>query len=62
MPRPKKEACMPEDKLREIEDDIRDLINWVRVWNQERKIDDAEAEQIIEKLRATAEKLGIYTL
>ena len=28
-------ACMSEEDLKAIENDIRDLINWVEVWNLE---------------------------
>jgi len=65
---PEEKACMPEESLKEIENDIRDLINWVEVWNEEektggtKKIENEEAEKIKEKLRAIATKLGIATL
>lgn len=65
---PEEKACMSEDDLKAIENDIRDLINWVEVWNNEektggtKKIEDEEAEKIKDKLRAIATKLGIATL
>ena len=61
-------ACMSEENLKEITNDIRDLINWVEVWNEEekeggtKKIENEEAEKMKEKLMAIAEKLGIATL
>ena len=67
MPRTKK-ACMPEAELKAVENEIRDLINWIEVWNEEekeggtKKIENEEAEKIKDKLRAIAEKLGIATL
>ena len=57
-----------EEDLKTIENDIRDLINWVEVWNEEekeggtKKIENEEAKKINEKLRAIATKLGIATL
>jgi len=65
---PEEKACMSEEDLKAIASDIRDLINWVEVWNEEekeggtKKIESEEAEKIKEKLRAIAEKLGIATL
>ena len=54
--------------FKEVENDIRDLINWVKVWNTEeeagatKKIEDAEAGQLTEKLHSIASKLGLGTL
>ncbi len=65
---PEEKACMPEEELKAIENDIRDLINWIEVWNEEektggtKKIETEEAEKMKEKLRAIATKLGIATL
>jgi len=57
-----------EEMLKQVENEIRDLINWIEVWNQEEKvggtklIEDEQAEKIKEKLRSIAEKLGLATL
>ncbi len=57
-----------EEMLKEVENDIRDLINWIEVWNEEEKtggtklIEDEQAEKMKEKLRNIAEKLGLATL
>lgn len=58
-----------DDKVfKEVENDIRDLINWVEVWNTEeeegqgKKVEDEEAKQLIAKLRKIASKLGLGTL
>ena len=54
--------------FKEVENDIRDLINWVKVWNTEeeegegKKIEDKESEQLVSKLRQIASKLGLGTL
>ncbi|MBW2979509.1 hypothetical protein DRJ16_01785 [Candidatus Woesearchaeota archaeon] len=57
-----------EEMLKEVENDIRDLINWIEVWNEQEKtggtklIEDEQAEKMKEKLRSIAEKLGLATL
>lgn len=62
------EAQMSEDALKEIENMIRDLINFVEVKKSEevegatQRIEDDTAKEIQDKLRAIAEKLGLETL
>ena len=57
-----------EEMLKQVENDIRDLINWIEVWNEQEKtggtklIEDEQAEKMKEKLRSIAEKLGLATL
>ncbi|RLE39953.1 hypothetical protein DRZ77_03305 [Candidatus Woesearchaeota archaeon] len=57
-----------EEMLKEVENDIRDLINWIEVWNEQEKtggtklIEDEQAEKMKEKLRSIADKLGLATL
>lgn len=53
-----------EAKIKEIEDSIRDIINWVKVWNLEeieggtKKIEDSVVEELREKLEDVARKVG----
>jgi hypothetical protein len=63
----KKKVCAPVEKIADVEDDIRALINLVKIKNNEdldsaegevQKIEDATADEIIGKLRKLAEKLG----
>ena len=57
-----------ETAVKQIEDKIRDLINWIEVLKQEeepganQKIEDQAAEEIKLKLREIATTLGIETL
>jgi hypothetical protein len=54
--------------FKEVEDNLRDLINWIKVLNEEeepgatKKIEDDAAEELIEKIHAIANKLGLGTL
>lgn len=51
-------------KTEEIANEIRDIINWVEVWNLEevqdgtKKIEDSVVEELKKKLRDLAEKAG----
>ena len=56
------DVCMHTDALKEVEDQIRDILNWVAVWRTEEKIQETEAGQLEDELRSIAEKLGIATL
>ena len=56
------EACMHTEALKEVENKIRDVLNWVAVWKTEEKIKDEEAAKLEAELRAIAEKLGIETI
>ncbi len=52
-----------EKTIREVENKIRDLINLIEIMNKEevegtKKIEDSAAQELKEKLRETAEKLG----
>ena len=55
---------IPDDKISEIENKIRDLINLVSVMNEEeaeggtKKIEDESAAQLKEKLQEIANLLG----
>lgn len=50
--------------IKDIEDDLRDLINWIKVLNEEeeqgetKKIEDEAAEELIERIQSIAKKLG----
>ena len=62
------EVCMHTEALKEVENMIRDLINFVEVKKQEelegatQRIEDDTATQLQDKLRAIAEKLGLSAL
>ena len=62
------EVCMHTEALKEVENMIRDLINLIEVKKGEeaegatQKIEDDTANELQEKLRAIAEKLGLATL
>ena len=51
-------------RVKLIENKIRDLINWIEVWNLEeiedntKKIDDKTVEELKEKLQVIAEDIG----
>jgi len=61
-------AKVSDKKIKEIEDSIRDLINFIKVKNVEevegefKKIEDDAAEELIEKLREIAQKLGLAAI
>jgi hypothetical protein len=54
----KKKVCASEKDIAAVEDKIRDLINWIEVKKTEDEIDSGVAEDINDKLRAIASKLG----
>lgn len=51
-------------KVKDIENKIRDVINWIEVWNLEenddstKKIDDDTVEELKEKLQNIAKDIG----
>lgn len=47
-----------EEKLREIEEKIRDLINDIEILNIDEKIDDETANELIEKIKEIANMIG----
>ncbi len=55
---------IPEEKIKGVEDKIRDLINTIEIMNREeveggvKKVEDSAAQELKEKLREIAEKLG----
>ena len=57
-------AEIDESKIKEAENAIRDLINWVEVWNLEqieggvKKIEDETVEDLKTKLKDIAEKVS----
>jgi len=58
-----------ETKIKEAEDAIRDIINWIEVWNLEeveagtKKIEDATVDELKTKLEDLARKVsGMTTL
>jgi len=66
MAKVKKEVCASEEDIAEVENKIRDLINLIKIRNNEelevgegKKIEDDTAEELVEKLREIAEKLGL---
>ncbi len=58
-----------ESKLKEAENAVRDLVNWVEVWNLEeveggvKKIEDETVDELKAKLEEIAEKItGMSTV
>ncbi len=57
-----------ESKIKEAENAVRDLINWVEVWNLEeveggvKKIEDETVEDLKTKLKDIAEKVSGMTV
>jgi len=57
-----------ENKIKEAENAIRDLINWIEVWNLEeveggvKKIEDATVDELKSKLSDIAEKVSGMTV
>jgi len=49
---------IPEHKLREIEDKIRDLINQIEILVVDEKIDEEAAEELTSGLKELANMLG----
>ena len=53
-----------ETKIREAEGAVRDLINWIKVWNLEeieggvKKIEDETVNELTEKLGDLAQKIA----
>jgi len=65
MAKVKKEITAPEEDISKVEDKIRDLINLVKIRNNEelesgegKKIEDDAAEELIDKLKEIASMLG----
>jgi len=65
MAKKSKEVSIGTAEIEEIEDDIRELINLIKIKNEEetemgegKKIEDDTAEELTNKLRAIATKLG----
>jgi intracellular sulfur oxidation DsrE/DsrF family protein len=66
MPNSKKVVKIDMNSVKKAENQIRDLINLVKVYNEEeieagegKKIEDDTAEELIDKLRNIAETIGI---
>jgi hypothetical protein len=61
-------AEVEESKIKEAENAIRDLINWVEVWNLEqieggvKKIEDETVDELKAKLKDIAEKVSGMTV
>ncbi len=57
-------AEVDKSKIKEIENEIRDIINWIKVWNLEeredgaKRIDDETVEELKEKLENLAKKVS----
>jgi len=57
-------AEVSEEQIKEAEDSIRDLINWIEVWNLEevqdgtKKIEDETVNELKAKLEEIARKVG----
>lgn len=55
-------------KVKEAEDNVRDIINWIEVWNLEeiednyKKIDDKTLEELKSKLEKLAKKVSGLTV
>ncbi len=62
------EEAKEKAAIADVEDDLRDLMNWVKVRNEEeveggtKKIEDDVANELIEKIKKIALRLGISTL
>lgn len=68
-PETKKEEVDEHVKvMAEVQDDLRDLINWIQVRNKEeieggtKEIEDDAAAELIARIRAIAMKLGVGAL
>lgn len=54
---------MEKEKLKAVQDNIRDLVNWIEVWNLEeieggvKKIEDDIVEQLKQKLAELSQKV-----
>lgn len=53
-----KELCMDYNKVKEIEDEIRDIINWVKVFEEEYGLDAEVVNALITRLENIAKKIG----
>ncbi len=51
-----------EEAFQEVADELRDVINWVAVFNEEYALPEEIARQLGSRLRAIAEKLGLETI
>ena len=57
-----------ENQIKEAEDAIRDLVNWIQVWNLEeveggvKKIEDGTVEELKAKLEDLAKKVSGMTV
>ncbi len=53
-----KELCMDYNKVKEAEDEIRDIINWVKVFEEEYGLDAEVVNTLITRLEDVAKKVG----
>jgi hypothetical protein len=55
-------AKITKDAIKEIENEIRDMINWVAVFETEYELPKEVVDKLKERLEGIASKLGIETL
>jgi len=48
--------------LESIEDDLRDLVNWISIKSTEEEIGESAAKDLVKKVKAIALKLGVASL
>ena len=48
-----------DEKVKEIENDIRDIINWVEVFEEEYNLPKEVVDQLKDRLEKVAVKLGL---
>lgn len=53
-----KELCMDPSKIREIENEIRDVINWVKVFEDEYGLDAEVVDTLVNRLEGLGKKIG----
>ena len=53
-----KELCMDYNKVKEAEDGIRDIINWVKVFEEEYGLDAEVVNTLVTRLEDVAKKIG----
>ncbi|MBD3249430.1 hypothetical protein GF336_05270 [Candidatus Woesearchaeota archaeon] len=61
-------AEVDDESLKEVENKLRDLMNWVKVFQEEeeegatQKIEDETAKQLMDKIQEISKTLGLGTL
>jgi len=53
-----KELCMDYNKIKEVENELRDIINWVKVFEEEYGLESEVVDTLINRLENVAKKIG----